>query len=91
MTPEVWARIKALRPAPPRVIWSSSGYVEVRDPLTGDLMPQKRKVSIDGTYRQPDNNRRLKRLAIRDHGFRQFKKKGVLRQYNIAQREASNA
>ena len=90
MTPEVWAKLKALRPSAPRIIWAASTYVEVRDPLTGDLMPQKRKVSIDGTYRQPDNNRRLKRLAIRDHGFRQFKKQGVLRQYNIARKEAPN-
>lgn len=44
-----------------------------------------------GTYKQPDNNRRLKRLAIRDHGFRQFKRKGVLRQYNLAQKGASHA
>lgn len=44
-----------------------------------------------GTYKQPDNNRRLKRLAIRDHGFRQFKKQGVLRQYNIARKEAPSA
>lgn len=45
----------------------------------------------DGTYKQPDNNRRLKRLAIKDHGFRQFKKQGVLRKYNIARKEAENA
>lgn len=47
--------------------------------------------SAEGTYKQPDNNRRLKRQAIKDFGFRQFKKQGVLAQYNLARKGAQNA
>lgn len=86
MSPEVWAKLKALRPSAPRLIWGSSTYRELTNPITGVV--SKMKVPLDGTYKQPDNNRRLKRLAIRDHGFRQFKKQGVLRQYNLAKKEA---
>lgn len=71
-----------------KLIWASSEFREITNPLTG--LVSQIKVQVDGTYRQPDNNRRLKRLAIRDHGFRQFKKQGVLRQYNIARKEAPN-
>lgn len=88
MNPQVWAKLKALRPSAPRLLWASSRYDKVTNPLT--LAVVDVKTSIDGTYRQPDNNRRLKRLAIRDHGFRQFKKQGVLRQYNLAKKEASH-
>jgi hypothetical protein len=72
MDAQVWARIKALKPAPAQFVWLSTGF------------------GGQGTYKQPDNNRRLKRLAIRDHGYRQFKRSGVLRQYNIAQRGVAN-
>ena len=47
--------------------------------------------SKEGTYKQPSNNRRLKRMAIREHGFRQFKRKGVLALYNTARRENPDA
>jgi len=47
--------------------------------------------STQGTYKQPSNNRRLKRMAIREHGFRQFKRKGVLALYNTARRENPDA
>lgn len=47
--------------------------------------------AAEGTYKQPSNNRRLKRMAIREHGFRQFKRKGVLAMYNAARKEESNA
>ena len=47
--------------------------------------------AAEGTYKQPSNNRRLKRMAIREHGFRQFKRKGVLALYNTARRENPDA
>lgn len=78
------------KPAKPigKLIWASCEFREIRNPVTGIV--SQVKVAVDGTYKQPDNNRRLKRKAIRDHGFRQFKKQGVLRQYNLAQKEAPN-
>lgn len=80
MDPKVWARIKALRPAAPRVLWSAAGFIEVRTE-GGALI--KRPVTIDGTYKNPDNIRRLRKQAIKDFGFRQFKRVGAQREFNV--------
>jgi hypothetical protein len=87
--PGAWERLKAIKPSAPRVLHSASGYVEKRDPLTGDLMPQKVKVSIDGTYRQPDNMKRLRRQAVKDFGIRQIKR--AIQKQRRLQQESSNA
>lgn len=80
MDPKVWARIKALRPAAPRVLWSAAGFMEV---LTTAGTKVKQQVQIDGTYKNPDNIRRLRKQAIKDFGFRQFKRVGAQREFNI--------
>lgn len=72
-----------------KLIWASSEFREITNPTTGIV--SQVKVQVDGTYKQPSNNRRLKRMAIREHGFRQFKRKGVLTMYNTARRENPDA
>ena len=78
MDAQVWARIKALRPAAPRVLWSAAGFVEVRE--NGAMV--KKPVSLDGTYKNPHNIRRLRKQAIKDFGIRQFKRVGAQREFN---------
>jgi len=80
MDAKVWARIKALRPAAPRVLWSAAGYMEVRTPEGTTV---KKQVSIDGTYKNPHNIRRLRKQAVKDFGIRQFKRVGAQREFNI--------